>query len=106
MGLEPNPCPAPALSLLLTLLVALEGMVLTLLIPLEGMRRRLLEAGAEPLDVAYRENRLVLFDSSLYHETQPFSFEQGRYTARRLNFTFLFGLRSAVGDLMSKFRFA
>jgi len=41
--------------------------------------------------VPYRANRMVLFDSSLYHRTDNLRFKKGKYTDRRINLTFLFG---------------
>ena len=40
--------------------------------------------------VAYKQNRLVMFDSDLLHETAPIRFKRG-YTKRRINITLLFG---------------
>jgi len=43
--------------------------------------------------VNYRENRVVIFDSSLFHKTDNFKFRPG-YKSRRINVTLLFGKRS------------
>jgi hypothetical protein len=42
--------------------------------------------------VHYRQNRLVLFDSSLFHCTDKVRF-RGGYKHSRINLTFLFGAR-------------
>jgi len=42
--------------------------------------------------VTHRPNRLVLFKSSLFHETDRARFKMG-YQNRRINFTYLFGQR-------------
>ncbi len=52
--------------------------------------RRLRQAGSVPTHVPHRRNRMVLFDSSLVHETQLLSF-RGGYANRRINLTWLFG---------------
>lgn len=43
-----------------------------------------------PIRVANRENRALLFDSRLFHETDVFRFRDG-YVHRRINITMLFG---------------
>ena len=40
--------------------------------------------------VPYRENRAVMFDSALFHQTDEFSFKTG-YQNRRINLTILYG---------------
>ena len=47
---------------------------------------------AANLTVAHRPNRLVLFRSSLLHETDALRFRPG-FKNRRINFTLLFGIR-------------
>jgi len=42
--------------------------------------------------VPYNENRVVIFNSNLIHETDRFEFKEG-YENRRINVTMLFGLR-------------
>lgn len=55
--------------------------------------RELLRAtGAKPVTVPYRENRAVIFDSDLFHETDTIEFADG-YENRRINITMLFGRR-------------
>jgi tetratricopeptide (TPR) repeat protein len=50
--------------------------------------------GAVPIKIGYRANRAVLFNSSLFHETDRFRFRPG-YATRRINITLLFGDRAA-----------
>ncbi|MBY0428789.1 MAG: tetratricopeptide repeat protein [Alphaproteobacteria bacterium] len=45
---------------------------------------------ASPQIIPYRANRAVIFDSSLFHETDTISFQQG-YHHRRIGMTLLFG---------------
>jgi len=59
-----------------------------------AIRARLQENGARAVAVPYRQNRAVIFDSDLYHETGPLDFRDG-YENRRLNVTMLFGRRGA-----------
>ena len=42
--------------------------------------------------VPYRQNRLVMFNSNLFHYSDKFEFKTG-YENRRINLTFLFGRR-------------
>jgi hypothetical protein len=56
------------------------------------IRARLQEHGAQAVAVPYRQNRAVVFNSDLYHETGPLDFRDG-YENRRLNVTMLFGKR-------------
>ncbi|MDE0048758.1 MAG: tetratricopeptide repeat protein [Rhodospirillales bacterium] len=53
----------------------------------------LAEAGEEPVTVPYRQNRVVIFDSDLFHRTDDLDFRPG-YENRRINVTMLFGDRS------------
>ena len=48
--------------------------------------------GGEPLTVPYRQNRVVIFDSDLFHRTDDLDFDPG-YENRRINITMLFGDR-------------
>ena len=50
---------------------------------------------AQPLRVPYRENRCVLFDSSLIHVTDELHFKPG-FENRRVNITLLFGRARAT----------
>ena len=45
--------------------------------------------------VSYKENRIVLFNSNLFHMTDRFRFKAG-YKNRRINLTFLFGNRDSA----------
>jgi hypothetical protein len=47
-------------------------------------------AGAKFIRIPYKRNRMVLFDSSLVHETDAMRFKRG-YKNRRINLTWLFG---------------
>ncbi len=51
------------------------------------------ESGDEPVTVPYRQNRVVIFDSDLFHRTDDLDFRPG-YENRRINVTMLFGDRS------------
>jgi len=48
------------------------------------------ERGAKPRRVSYKENRCVLFDSTLFHATDELHFKPG-YSNRRVNVTLLYG---------------
>jgi tetratricopeptide (TPR) repeat protein len=50
------------------------------------------ERSAHPTTVPYRSNRAVIFNSDLFHTTQPLLFRDG-YENRRINVTLLFGSR-------------
>ncbi|MET0153014.1 MAG: hypothetical protein ABW298_10465 [Candidatus Binatia bacterium] len=52
--------------------------------------------GAKATHVPYRENRCVLFDSSLFHATDTCRFKPG-YTNRRINVTLLYGIGLRTG---------
>ena len=55
--------------------------------------RRFLEgSGVKPVNVPYRQNRAVIFNSDLFHATAPLDFKPG-YENRRINVTMLFGRR-------------
>lgn len=54
----------------------------------EAMRRFV--ADVEPICVPYRQNRAVIFNSRLFHATQPGAFAEG-YANQRINVTLLFG---------------
>ena len=59
----------------------------------EGSIRKLLAAdGYKNVTVPYRQNRIVIFDSKLFHKTDEFRFKEG-YENRRINLTFLYGTR-------------
>ena len=48
---------------------------------------------AKPVVVPYRENRALIFNSDLFHESDRCEFRD-EYTSRRINITFLYGHRS------------
>ncbi|HYS76584.1 MAG TPA: hypothetical protein VEM38_10865, partial [Burkholderiales bacterium] len=50
--------------------------------------------GSVPVCVPYRANRAVVFDSDLFHASDRPRFREG-YPDRRVNITFLYGLRSS-----------
>ena len=56
------------------------------------MAQFLEEAGHEPVTAPYRRNRVVIFDSDLFHRTDDLDFRPG-YENRRINVTMLFGNR-------------
>ena len=60
----------------------------------ESVQRRkfLTEHDSGKTVVPYNGNRIVLFNSSLFHETDTIEFKQG-YENRRINVTMLFGNR-------------
>ena len=47
---------------------------------------------SQPIEIPYRCNRAVIFDSDLFHETDIIHFKEG-YENRRINITLLFGRR-------------
>jgi tetratricopeptide (TPR) repeat protein len=57
-----------------------------------AIRNFLAENGARSVTIPYRANRVVIFDSDLFHETDGFTFKDG-YTNRRMNITLLYGRR-------------
>ena len=57
------------------------------------MAQFLADAGDEPVTVPYRQNRVVIFDSDLFHRTGDLDFRPG-YENRRINVTMLFGDRA------------
>ncbi len=50
------------------------------------------ESGATPVTVPYRQNRVVIFNSDLFHKTDEIHFHRG-YENRRINITMLYGRR-------------
>ncbi len=56
------------------------------------IREFLKEQGAQAVKVPYRENRAVIFNSDLFHETDHCAFRD-EYTCRRINITMLYGYR-------------
>jgi tetratricopeptide (TPR) repeat protein len=55
------------------------------------IRRFLADASARSVHVPYRSNRCVIFNSTLFHETDRFAFTD-TYEHRRINVTFLYGM--------------
>jgi tetratricopeptide (TPR) repeat protein len=51
--------------------------------------------GTAPVNIPYRQNRAVIFNSDLFHATAPLDFKPG-YENRRINVTMLFGARPRV----------
>jgi len=49
---------------------------------------------SETVLVPYKSNRMVLFDSRLFHQTEDFTFStKNGFTSSRINLTFLYGER-------------
>lgn len=63
---------------------------------LKGMKE--IVRGSEIVRVPYRQNRLVMFNSNYFHNTDDFEFKKG-YENRRINLTFLFGRRRNAGKI-------
>ena len=57
-----------------------------------AIRRFLRDSGARAVNVPHRQNRVVIFNSDLFHETGEVKFREG-YENRRINITMLFGKR-------------
>jgi hypothetical protein len=57
-----------------------------------AMRDFLASHGAKAVRVPHRQNRAVIFDSDLFHETDTIRFKDG-YLNRRINVTMLYGRR-------------
>jgi len=56
--------------------------------------RQMIEAdGKSNITVPYRQNRIVMFNSNLWHKTDSFHFKKA-YRKRRINITMLFGERA------------
>lgn len=55
-----------------------------------GIQAFLRERGAKAINIPHRGNRAVMFDSTLFHETQDIAFKSG-YENRRINVTFVYG---------------
>jgi tetratricopeptide (TPR) repeat protein len=60
-----------------------------------AIRKFLADSGARALRVPYRQNRAVIFNSDLFHETDSINFQEG-YENRRINITMLFGQRQGT----------
>jgi Flp pilus assembly protein TadD len=59
-----------------------------------AIRRFLDETGARAINVPHRQNRVVIFNSDLFHATAPLTFRDG-YENRRINITMLYGRRGS-----------
>ena len=55
------------------------------------------ESGSKATEVAFRQNRAVLFQSDLFHESARFTFKPG-FRNRRINLTLLFGKNAFLPD--------
>ena len=60
-----------------------------------AMRRFLEESDARAVSVPYRQNRALVFNSDLFHETGRIAFKPG-YENRRINITLLYGDRRSA----------
>ena len=60
----------------------------------EKIREEILKRGQKKTIVPYNENRVVIFNSNLFHETDSIEFKDG-YENRRINVTMLFGQRGS-----------
>ena len=58
----------------------------------EKIREEILKGDQKKTIVPYNENRVVIFNSNLFHETDNIEFQEG-YENRRINVTMLFGKR-------------
>ena len=54
------------------------------------------ETGAKSIEIPYRSNRAVIFNSDLFHATASCRFKEG-YEDRRMNVTMLYGRRGEAG---------
>ncbi len=59
------------------------------------IREFLRNACAKPIRIPYKENRILMFNSTLFHETDEIKFKD-QFDKRRLNITFLYGQRLLV----------
>ena len=58
----------------------------------QKIREEILKSDQKKTIVSYNENRAVIFNSNLFHETDDIEFKEG-YENRRINVTILFGRR-------------
>lgn len=63
-----------------------------------AIRRFLIDSKAQAINIPHRQNRVVMFNSDLFHETGTLNFREG-YENRRINVTMLFGQRHKVGGV-------
>ena len=59
------------------------------------MREEIKKSKGKKTIIPYKENRAVLFNSSLLHESDNYEFKEG-YENRRINITILFGKRTST----------
>ncbi len=57
------------------------------------IREFLKSCGAQAVRIPYRQNRAVVFNSDLFHETDHLTFKDD-YESRRINVTLLYGYRT------------
>ncbi|MGH6930606.1 MAG: tetratricopeptide repeat protein, partial [Dongiaceae bacterium] len=60
-----------------------------------ALRRFLADSQARSINIPHRQNRVVIFNSNLIHETAPPRFRDG-YENRRISITMLYGKRGGV----------
>ena len=53
------------------------------------LREKKLKNGIDGINIPYKANRAIIFDSRLFHESGPMHFKKG-YKNRRINLTFHF----------------
>jgi hypothetical protein len=58
----------------------------------KSIREFIIQTGGRAINIPYRANRAVIFNSNLFHSTAPFRFAEG-YENRRINVTMLYGSR-------------
>ena len=58
----------------------------------QKIREELKKSKGNTKVIPYNENRAVIFNSNLFHETDNYGFKEG-YENRRINVTILFGHR-------------
>jgi len=66
----------------------------------DRIQQFLQSSGASPVTVPHRQNRVVIFNSDLFHRTDSYRFRTG-YLNRRINVTFLYGYRQPRDDPMA-----
>jgi tetratricopeptide (TPR) repeat protein len=59
-----------------------------------AMKNFLATSGAQPVRIPHRQNRMAVFNSDLFHETDRIAFADG-YENRRINVTLLYGTRTS-----------
>ena len=58
--------------------------------------------GVVPIVVPMRQNRVVMFNSNLFHKSDTYTFSDKKYEHRRINVTFLFGKRQPSRHVASR----